>query len=477
VSASASESELAPSDKRAEVLLRIVPVALAGGGSVTQSIQIDEWLAMLSEQHGVPVRRIGVAGLGGGFVDEQITGVRYPLDRAIAPGASVAEIYNNVGVAVRAELEHLYATGVRHFAAICCGYTSYGVFALRQAVDALNATHPDDQMTGNVVVQDSSFPDTDALSHELDGRGYPMTRFHGPAYRSTPALRVVFTLNGAVPFEIRLSKRCPRGCTPIMATFPYTPRYLASWRRTTARSKVRARARLVGALPGWERVAARDWVVPLLASGGCWDASSIGKWMTQEQFNTMTQGTLAIAQALRQVGTRGARRVVLPVTTSGADFLQQQAGIGSVQDCGDDHYGVVVAPFEVLPQGSYMDLILGADLVINRAVQANSFAETLLARQPQLVMTIPAAGYMDAELMAQGLPRGLVRYDQSPDAIGEEIYRVLTRPAYRRELVNAQVAAFAAMYADPRTNFGSVLARIAGLPPQPRARLCYNPER
>jgi len=57
-------------DKRSEVLLRIVPVALAGGGSVTQTTQIDEWLNILG--HEIPIRRLGVISPRAGFVDVEV---------------------------------------------------------------------------------------------------------------------------------------------------------------------------------------------------------------------------------------------------------------------------------------------------------------------------------------------------------------------------------------------------------------------
>src|SRR5947207_1921810 len=93
-------------DKRSEVLLRIVPVALAGGGSVTQTTQIDEWLNILG--HEIPIRRLGVISPRAGFVDEQVTGIIYPLDRAIEPASSVSEIYHNVCTAIINELDYLY---------------------------------------------------------------------------------------------------------------------------------------------------------------------------------------------------------------------------------------------------------------------------------------------------------------------------------------------------------------------------------
>ena len=154
VAPAGKEVALSILEKRSETLLRIVPVALAGGGSVTQTTQIDEWLDMLGKQHKIPVRRIGVAGPRPDFVDEQVTGVVYPLDRAIQPGSSVSDIYHHVSIAVTDELSYLYSIGIRHFTAVCCGYTSYGLFALHHAIETLNASHLHDSITDNVIIQE-----------------------------------------------------------------------------------------------------------------------------------------------------------------------------------------------------------------------------------------------------------------------------------------------------------------------------------
>ncbi len=467
-------------EKRAEALLRIVPVALAGGGSVTQATQIDEWLTMLGEQNDVPVRRIGVVSPRAGFVDEQVTGVIYPLDRAIEPASSVSEIYHNVCIAIAHELDYLYARGIRHFAAVCCGYTSYGLFALKKAMGKLNASHTNDPITANVIIQDSSFPDVDVLSTQLDSDGYPLTRFYGPAYRLTQYLRVVFTLNGAVPFDVTLSKRCPAGCVPVMTALPYTPRYIASWQSRAKISKSEARERLEQALPELARVTPADWLIPLVASGGCWEKASVGKWMTPEQFLTVEQGTLTLIAALRIVSEQTGRRIYLPLIRQGAVFAlaQQLPGVYSIEEeLTDGQTGVIILPYDTLPQPSFIELITASDLVVHRTVQTNSFAETIFAQAPQLVMTIPAAGYMEAELMAQSMEQGLIRYNQDPQEIASEIIRILTEPGQREALVNNLEDTFNSMYSNPESNFGIVLARVARLNLHISLRLVTFPER
>lgn len=453
-------------EKRTQVLLRIVPVALAGGGSVTQTTQIDEWLNILGEQNDVPVRRIGVISPRAGFVDEQVTGIIYPLDRAIEPGSSVSEIYHNVCTTITNELDYLYTIGVRHFTAVCCGYTSYGLFAFKQAIDKLNASHTNDPMTGNVAIQDSSFPDVDVLSTQLDQHGYPLTRFFGPAYRSTRYLRIVFTLNGAVPFDVTLSKRCPTGCVPIMTALPYTPRYISSWQKRAKISKSEARERLEQVLPGLTKLIPIDWIIPLIASGGCWEKSSVGKWMTPEQFLTVEEGTLTLIDALRFVAEQSGKRIFMPLIRQGADFVLSKhiLNVSSIeQEPLDSRTGVTILPYDTLPQPSFIDLISASNLVVHRTVQTNSFAETIFAQVPQIIMTIPAAGYMEAELMAQNMSQGLVRYNQDPKEIGAEIFRIINDPGYKTNLLHSLWSTFSNMYSDPQSNFGSVLARIAGL--------------
>ena len=459
------QPELGMLDKQAEIILRIVPVALAGGGPVTQTTQIDEWLNLLNERYDVPVRRLGVAGHKAEFVDEQITGTIYPLDRLIQPATSISDIYHSVSIAVAEEIHYLYARGIRHFASVCCGYTSYGLFALQQVVGKLNKANPDDPITGNIIIQDSSFPDTDNLSTKLDSRSYPTTRFYGSSYQSTSHLRIIFTLNGAIPFDVALSNRVPDGCIPIMTSLPYTPRYIEKWQEIGEASKVEARRRLLNILPGWNKIKSTDWVVPFLASD-IWDADSVGKWLTLEQYNTVVEGTLAIVNALCLLSEKTDRPIFLPLIRQGADWILSQniVNVFSVDhQNSNSSSGVVVVPYDTLVQSSFIDLIGSANLVINRSVQSNAFVETIFAGTPQLVITIPAAGYMENELMAQGMKEGLLKYNHEDTDLSTKMYDVLTKPDYQTELVNSLQVTFDDLYSNSATNFGSILIKAAGL--------------
>src|SRR5437660_1069697 len=141
-----------------------------------------------------------------------------------------------------------------------------------------------------------------------------------------------------------------------------------------------------------------DWVIPLVASGGCWEESNVGKWMTREQYETVEQGTLTLINAVRQVSERSGKRIFMPLIREGANFVlsKRMPGVYSIeQEPLDSRTGVVILPYDTLPQPSFIDLISGSDLVVHRTVQTNSFAETIFAQRPQVIMTIPAAGYMD----------------------------------------------------------------------------------
>ncbi len=452
-------------EKRSEALLRIVPVALAGGGSVTQATQIDEWLDVLGKQDDIIVRQIGVASPRAGFADEQVTDVVYFLDRSIRQANTVSDIYHNVSITIAEELRYLYSIGIRHFTAVCCGYTSYGLFALHQAIKRINASYRD-PMTGNVIIQDSSFPDTDVLCTQLDQQGYPLTRFYGPAYQSSQHLRILFALNGAIPFDVALSKRCPPGCTPIMTALPYTPRYIACWQKRAKISKIEAKKHLARLFPALSRITPLDYVIPLVASGGCWEEASVGKWMTCEQFLTVEEGTLTLVNALRYVSKRTNKRIFMPLIKQGTDFVlsKQVPDVYSIEQMPlDSRIGVIILPYDTLPQPLFIDLLTGSDLVVHRTVQTNSFAETIVAQTPLVVITIPAAGYMDAEMMVHAMNGGLLAYNQDPAEVGAEMYRILTQSDYRDALVNSLQELFTTMYSDPETNFGMVLARVAGL--------------
>jgi hypothetical protein len=420
----------------------------------------------MHEQYDIPVRRIGVEGGDASFVDEQITGKLYPLDRAMPSSSTPSEVYQRACETLGAELNDLYAAGTRHIMGVCCGYTSYGLFALKRAVQEINDAHPDDPFSGNIIIQDSSFPDTDTFNTDLDEQGYPTSRFYGPAYQSLPHLRIAFTLNGAVPFDVSLSKRAPRECVNLMTTFPFTPRYMRRWQDERRRTQSEARKLLDGVLPQWDKIQPDDRIVPLLASGGCWEESSVGKWMTAEQYDTVLQGTNTLVQALVQVAQEHAQQIVLPIIRQGGQYILSASlqGVYPIeQRQSASEPGLFVLPYDTVPQPLFANLILSSDLVVNRAVQANSFAETILAHVSQVVLTIPGAGYMDAELMAQSLERGHLRHNQSVAQINEELTRLLTDHTYRDQRVNSLWAIFQNMFTSTESNFGHVLMRAAGL--------------
>lgn len=454
-------------NKKADVLLRIVPVALAGGGPVTQTIQIDEWLDVISRQlNNIPIRRIGVESGHCSFVDEEITGRVYPIDRLVKPASSVPDIYRNVSDAVIAEMQNLYSLGKRHFAGVCCGYTAYGTFALKTAMKKINKANPDDPITGNIIIQDSSFPDTDKLENEVNLKDYPATRFYEAAYQSTADLKVIFTLNAAMPFDVNLSKRIPVGCLPITSTFPFTDRYIKKWKKAIKTPRNNAIKRLINALPSWSKLEqANNLIIPFLSSD-IWDKNSVGKWMTQRQYDTVLQGTIAIINALSYTAKQTSRTVFLPLVKSAVDFILSQniSDIYSVESMTDSAKApVILLPYDVLSQSLFVDLITVSDLVINRSVQSNSFAETIFAEKPPVVITMPASGYMESELMAQNLKYGLLRYNLQPDKMGEYFYKILTNSEHRNKSRNAIQDTFNAMRSNPETNFGDILACVAGL--------------
>lgn len=188
--------------------------------------------------------------------------------------------------------------------------------------------------------------------------------------------------------------------------------------------------------------------------------------MTREQFMTVEQGTVTLINALRDVSKHTGKRIFMPLIRQGANFVlaQQMPDVYSVeQEPLDVQTGVIVLPYDTLPQPSFIDLISGSDLVVHRTVQTNSFAETIFAEVPQVVMTIPAAGYMDAEMMASAMKQGLLTYNQDSTEIATEVYRILTEPDCQDMLVRSIEKLFSDMYVHPESNFGSVLAKVAGV--------------
>jgi hypothetical protein len=454
-----------PIAKKVEVFLRFVPVALAGGGPVTLIVQMDEMLSALSKKYGIPVRRIGVEGERIEFVNEEITGKIYPLDRKITSADSIQEIYRNTCETTIEELQYFYAKGIRHFVGLYNGYTSYGLFALKRAMKRINETNSGDPITGNVIIQDSSFPDTEALSTDLDSGGYPVTRFHKDAYQSTPHLSVIFIVNATIPFDMTLSRRIPSGCLPMATSLTYTPRYIEVWKQRGNTQKSEARSRLKNILPGWSLITPTDRVISLLSSD-IWDPSYIGKWMTAEEYATVVRGTTAIVKSLLHLSDRTNRPIFLTMVRKGVDWILSQgfARVVSAEKVKTPvSSGLVVVPYDVLEQSNFIDLITGSDLLINRAAHTNAFTETIIAGKPQVVLTMPALGYMDAELMAKSMEMGILKYDQNPIEMGNEIYKILTDSEYQEQLISHLSALLNSMYSNPDTNFWDVVHRIAGL--------------
>ncbi len=451
--------------RQAEIILRVVPVALAGGGPVTKTILFDEWLETLANKTRIPVRRIGVAADRPDFVDERMTGKFYPLDRTIEPADTISRIYENVYGVIKDELTELYESGYRYFLAVTKGYTSYLLFGLKKALEQINAQNPKDPMAGRILMEDCSFPDTDVLSQELDERGYPVTRFHGPSFQSTPYLEVVFAMSSPVFFDIKNSKRVPDGCSALVCSMPYTPRYMENLKKIGEQSKSEARTRLFAELPGWEKIDKEGLLIPFLTSD-IWSPDSIGKWMTREQHDTVVEGTANLVRALVKVSRKMNKTVYLPMVNKGADFIISFNfdHVYTLETLGQPEApAVALVSYVSLQQPDYFDLIAASDLVINRTAQSNSFAETIIVSTPQVVLTLPAAGYMEAEISARSLNRGVLEYNTPFGEMAEEMVKILNDPDYRKNLLQELGKMLYENYVHPDTNFGNLIAKTAGL--------------
>jgi hypothetical protein len=61
------------------------------------------------------------------------------------------------------------------------------------------------------------------------------------------------------------------------------------------------------------------------------------------------------------------------------------------------------------------------------------------------------------------MSQGLIRYNQEPEEIATELYRILTNSDYKKNLLANLWETFSSMYSNPESNFGNVLAKVAGL--------------
>jgi hypothetical protein len=378
-------------------------------------------------------------------------------------------------------LSTLLPESTRSLLILSMGYTAFCPEAFKRARQVAG-------YSGRAIccVVDSAFPDTDNPNAATSGNGWPECRFYPQAYRSSKLLEVVFLLTSAYDYEPRiLEQRIPEGITGVAVIAPpYANDYVA---RITEISRLAKRDRfrpesLVPAMTGFQDT---DLIVPLVSSD-IWSPDSVGSWMSAEQFETCTVGTVKLVCALEKVSRRMARRIWMPIHSSGARFLLGNVpdGVAVVLDsAGDfDHKTrVVAAGYDYIPQDDHTSLLSMADVVLCRtAGQSNASVVLALSKTPSIVLDMPARGYMQSELTSlfvthdvdvDGDGRVMAKHKESPlgwrlawsdsdERIATTIAAALEDPSTARSRAANASRAFESLYGCESRNLLSIIGAM-----------------
>ncbi len=403
-----------------EAVLLCLPTPLAGKGTARQ----------LSEAYAVLEPEIEAAGLSLAYVGPTVPGdakLSAPLAEVEPAPGEVETTYRRVHGAVESAFEVLWGRGIRRVAVLSMGYTSYGPEAVRRALAGRSRAR---RMEAVVCVIDSSYPDVAALEGAVaDGR-WPESRFYGPAYRSEDGYETAFLLTSAYRYDpVILNRRAPAGLSGVaVISPPYSDAYVRRLERLGAEGKSLGGAAFADLIPGMAFFADGDLLVPLVASD-IWSTSAVGRWMTAEQHASCLVGTRRLVEALVMVSDRLGRRVWVPMDLAGAELVRGLDLAGVAVRAGGDGgrpggEQVVVCGYRDLSQDDHARLLGAAQLAVSRTGgQANASVVLALAKTPNLVVDLPACGYMQSELTSLA-----VSHDLSVDGAGRVTARARARP-------------------------------------------------
>ena len=386
----------------------------------------------------------------------------------VEPSGDTGGTYRTVQRAMLGALRGLARQGRRRVAVLCMGYTAMGPEAVHRAVAALRSEQV--QMEATVFVVDSAYPDTDRLDDALDEEGWPLGRFHGSSYVSTPSVRVVFLLTSAYGFQPAcLALRRPPGMEGVaVITPPYAPQYVRFLEETAASAQPGGRESLYPRLPGLRPSAMPSLLVPIVSSD-IWDPGAVGAWMSEDEYRTVTIGTRAMFQALVGLARQSGRQIIVPLDKGAADFHRREpvAGVALAGETGGGTAPVRLVPYRGLTQRQHATLLAVADFAIGRTGgQANATVVLALSRTPLVVMDMPAAGYMQTEITSlcmtheahlspsgqldmrpRAEPLGWrVHWSWSVQRIQQVLSKIVADPAARVQRAQAAYVAFHALY-------------------------------
>ena len=332
-----------------------------------------------------------------------------PATVTIPVADEVPATFKLVTAALEAHLGALVRDGVRRALLVSMGYTAFGPEALKRAMASLARSEEGRALEVELLIVDSAFPDTDEEDHRLDDEGWPLGRFYTPAYAATARSRVWFLITSAYDYDLdMLHARTPPGLTGVgIISPPYTDAYVVGLaaRASEARREGRAglAARLTGRVAAIDRLRDDALVVPIVSSD-VWSPSHVGAWMSPEEHETCTGGTRAVLEALVSLSEELGRPVYVPVDRAGAACFAANApaGVSACVNPGDapsPGARVVLGGYRNLPQDDHARLLAVADLAVSRTGgQSNAAVVLAMTGVPNVVMDMPARGYMQSEL-------------------------------------------------------------------------------
>ncbi len=398
-----------------------LPTALAGKGTERQ----------LEQAAATFVRRLGGEGMPfayvGAPVDCKLAELEAPLATIKPFEKGVPGIYRAVTAAFENAFKTLYDRGSRRPVVVSMGYTAYGPEAIRRAIEALaeSGCH----MEAIVCLVDSTYPDTDTLETRTDAAGWPESRFFGPAYRSTTAVRTLFFVTSAYGYDpALLNRRAPGGLDGVAVIAPpYSDEYVDRIERAANEGKQTGLGPVAEFLPGFHRRGSEDLLIPIVGSD-IWSPDAVGAWMTSQQHDSCLAGTRVIVEALVGVAEQAGSTVWVPIDVAGADYMRELK-LPSVVVLPNGETGdarVVLSAYRDLCQEHHARLLGAADVAVSRTGgQANSTVVLALARTPNVVVDMPACGYMQSEQSSSAMTHeisvddsGRVVYEQKPRPLG-----------------------------------------------------------
>lgn len=467
--------------QKADAIVIVNAGGVANGGPATQILQASECARRIAEGSTMTTHYIGPQGAAASHVVESITGV-LPEQIAVVPSSdAIVDRYNNAYIAMKSGLERIFQEGKRKIVIISNGYTGYTSWGTKKAVNELTQEEYKD-VEVKIIIQDSSFPDTDNPNNQTTDGSIPIDRFALDAYKSNGNVEVYFLMNNWLPVDPQESRnRAPAGIIAGTASFPFTPQYYESWLELRNTSKQEARYQLsdrVTTHPDFQE-ALRDLdtiIVPFFASSGYFDDRNVGKWMTEEQFEDMQNATMLLIDSLSEVSRRTGRKIALTAVPS---FVHMARTLCPEIFEGEqsEYSGLKIIEVPPMSQDNYRLYGRTADIGIFRTSQTNTMPEIMATGVPAVLLTAPAHGYMSVETMDRLFREigGVHVYPHTPQEDLIQYLRLCTEYLdypefhdYQELQVRIQDGTLLEVHNDSGRNFMNIAAHISGVRLDPR---------